>query len=122
MLSEEVGRGLFVYLYIIIVWGLHRNFSRGGFSTRWGLKTPCNLSHTAEAFWTLSILPFRKLGIFKVIKFLFQLKGDQLPPTFKKRFIQGKETMRTPELLIVCLVTGATAIHACEDWSTQSVI
>ena len=48
------------------------------------------ISHTAEAFWALSILPFRKLGIFNVIKFLFQLKGDQLPPTFKKDFIVSK--------------------------------
>ena len=39
----------------------------------------------------------------------------------KVRF-QGRQTMRTPALVIVCLVTGATAIHACEDWSTQSVI
>ena len=35
---------------------------------------------------------------------------------------QGRQTMRTPALVIVCLVTGATAIHACEDWSTQSVV
>ncbi len=28
------------------------------------------ISHTAEAFWALNILPFRKLGIFNVIKFL----------------------------------------------------
>ena len=42
------------------------------------------ISHTAEAFWALNILPFRKLGIFNVIKFLYQLKGDQLPPTFQK--------------------------------------
>ena len=48
------------------------------------------ISHTAEAFWALNILPFRKLGIFNVIKFLFQLKGDQLPPTFKKDFILSK--------------------------------
>ena len=48
------------------------------------------ISHTAEAFWALNILPFRKLGIFNVINFLFQLKGDQLPPTFKKDFILSK--------------------------------
>ena len=48
-------------------------------------------SHTVEAFWTLNILPFRKLGIFNVIKFLFQLKRDQLPPTFKKDFILLKK-------------------------------
>ena len=43
------------------------------------------ISHTAEAFglWTYS----RKLGIFNVIKFWFQLKGNQLPPTFKKDLI-----------------------------------
>ena len=36
------------------------------------------ISHTAEAFWALNILPFRKLEIFNVIyTFLFQLKGDQ---------------------------------------------
>ena len=50
------------------------------------------ISHTAEAFWALNILPFRKLGIFNVIKFLFQLKRDQLPPTFKKDFILSKNT------------------------------
>ena len=44
------------------------------------------ISHTAEAYWALNILPFRKLGIFNVIKFLFQFKEDQLPPTFKKDF------------------------------------
>ena len=46
------------------------------------------ISHTAEAFglWTYS----RKLGIFNVIKFLFQFKGDQLPQTFKKDFIISK--------------------------------
>ena len=44
------------------------------------------ISHTAEAFWALNILPFRKLGIFHVIKFLFQFKGDQLPPTIKNDF------------------------------------
>jgi len=44
------------------------------------------ISHTAEAFWALNILPFRKLGDFNVIKFVFQSKEDQLPPTFKKRF------------------------------------
>ena len=44
------------------------------------------ISHTAEAFWALNILPFRKLGIFNVIKFLFQFKGEQLPSTFKKDF------------------------------------
>jgi len=38
----------------------------------------------SEAFWALNILPFRKLGIFNVIKFLFQLKGDQLPQTLEK--------------------------------------
>ena len=43
--------------------------------------------HTAEAFWALNILPFRKLGFFNVIKFLFQFKGDQIPPTFKIDFI-----------------------------------
>ena len=48
------------------------------------------ISHTAEAFWALNILPFRKLGIFNVRKFLFQLKRDQLPPTFKKDFILSK--------------------------------
>jgi len=42
------------------------------------------INHTAGAFWALNILPFRKLGIFNVIKFLFQFKEDQLPPTFKK--------------------------------------
>jgi len=35
------------------------------------------ISHTAEAFWALNILPFRNLGIFNVIKFLFQFKEDQ---------------------------------------------
>jgi len=35
------------------------------------------ISHTAEAFWALNMLPFRNLGIFNVIKFLFQLKEDQ---------------------------------------------
>jgi len=49
-----------------------------------GLPRIC---HTAEAFWALNILPFRKLGIFNVIKFVFQFEGDQLPPTFKKDFI-----------------------------------
>ena len=44
------------------------------------------ISYTAGAFWALNILPFRKLGIFKLIKFLFQFKEDQLPPTFKKKF------------------------------------
>ena len=48
------------------------------------------ISHTTEALWALNILPFRKLRIFNVIKFLFQLKGDQLPPTFKKDFILSK--------------------------------
>ena len=48
------------------------------------------ISHTAEAFWALNILPLRKLGIFNVIKILFQLKGDQLPQTFKKDFINQK--------------------------------
>ena len=48
------------------------------------------ISHTAEAFWALNILPFRKLGIFNVIKFLFQFKRDQLPPTFKKDFMLSK--------------------------------
>ena len=42
------------------------------------------ISHTAEVFWALNILHFRKLGIFNVIKFLFKFKGDQLPPKFKK--------------------------------------
>jgi len=36
------------------------------------------------------ILLFRKLGIFNVITFLFQLKGDLLPPTFKKDFMLSK--------------------------------
>ena len=45
------------------------------------------ISYTAEAFWALNILPFRKLGFFNVIKFLFQFKGDQIPPTFKIDFI-----------------------------------
>ena len=27
------------------------------------------ISHTAEAFWALNILPIRKLGIFNVIKY-----------------------------------------------------
>ena len=44
------------------------------------------ISHTVEAFCALNMLPFRKLGIFHVIKFLFQFKGDQLPPTLKKYF------------------------------------
>jgi len=38
----------------------------------------------------LNILPFRKLGIFNVKKFLFQFKEDQLPPTFKKDFTFSK--------------------------------
>jgi len=42
------------------------------------------ISHTSEAFWALSILPFRKLGIFNVITFAFYFKEEQLPPTFKK--------------------------------------
>jgi len=42
------------------------------------------ISHTVEAFWALNKLPFRKLGIFNVIKFLFQLRGDQLPQNLKK--------------------------------------
>ena len=41
--------------------------------------------HTAEAFWALNILPFRKLGIFNVLQFLFQL-----PPILKKNFILSK--------------------------------
>jgi len=48
------------------------------------------ISHIVEAFWALSILPYRKLGIFNVIKFLFQLKRDQLTQTFKKDFILSK--------------------------------
>ena len=39
----------------------------------------------------------------------------------KTRF-QGRQTMKTPALVIVCLVTGACAIYALEDWSTQSVV
>ena len=50
------------------------------------------ISHTAQVFLTLNILPFRKLGIFIFIKFVFQLKGDQLPPTFKKDFILSKNS------------------------------
>ena len=53
-----------------------------------------NRSHTAEAFWALNILPFRKLGIFNVIKFLIQLKGDQLPQHFKKIYIIKKYQKR----------------------------
>ena len=52
-----------------------------------GLPRIC---HTAEAFWAMNIFPFRKLGIFVTIKFLFQFKGDQLPPTFEKDFIVSK--------------------------------
>ena len=43
-------------------------------------------SNTAEAFWALNILPFRKLEIFNVINFYFNLKKIQLTPTFKKKF------------------------------------
>ena len=49
------------------------------------------ISHTAEAFWDLNILPSRKLGIFNVITCLFQLKRDQLPLTFKKDFTLSKK-------------------------------
>ena len=48
------------------------------------------INHTAGAFWALNILPFRKLGNFSVIKFVFQFKEDQLPPTFKKNFKSSK--------------------------------
>jgi len=58
------------------------------------LKQP-RISHTAEAFWALNILLFRKLGIFNVIKFLFQLKGDQLPPTFKKKISHYQKISKT---------------------------
>jgi hypothetical protein len=39
----------------------------------------------------------------------------------KSRF-SGRQTMRTPALVIVCLLTGAIGIYAMEDWSTQSVL
>ena len=42
------------------------------------------ISHTAEAYWTLNILPFRNLGIFNVIKFLFQLNEISYPQHLKK--------------------------------------
>ena len=49
------------------------------------------ISHTAEAFWDLNILPFRKLWIFNVIKFVFQFKGDlDYPQNIKKDFILAK--------------------------------
>ena len=34
------------------------------------------ISHTAEAFWALNILPFRKLGIFNVVKLTLTFKKD----------------------------------------------
>ena len=36
------------------------------------------MSPTSEAFWALNILPFRKLLMFNVVKFLFVFKGDRL--------------------------------------------
>ena len=36
------------------------------------------ISLTAEAFWALNILPFRKSVMFNVVKFLFEFKGDRL--------------------------------------------
>ncbi len=41
----------------------------------------------------------------------------------KTRFqSRGKDTMRCPALVIVCVVTGSTNVLMCENWSTQSVI
>jgi hypothetical protein len=39
----------------------------------------------------------------------------------KTRF-QGRQTMRCPALVLVCITTGACAIYALEDWTTQSVV
>ena len=46
--------------------------------------------HTSEAFWALNILPFRKLLMFNVVKFLFVFKGDRL-----KKFHTIKKISKT---------------------------
>ena len=47
------------------------------------------ISPTAEAFWAWNILPFRKLGIFNVIKFLFHFKETNYP-----QHIKGFQTIK----------------------------
>ena len=39
----------------------------------------------------------------------------------KTRF-QGRQTQKSPALVVCCLLSGATAIYMLEDWSTPSVI
>ena len=52
------------------------------------------ISHTAEAFWALNTLPFRKLGISNLIKFLFQFKDDRLSPIFKLKKHQKRKSYK----------------------------
>ena len=35
---------------------------------------------------------------------------------------EGRQTVKIPALVIVCIITGATAVYALENWSTGSVI
>ena len=48
------------------------------------------ISDAAEAFLALYILPFRKLGIFNVLKSLFQLKGDYKKILYDKKYQKRK--------------------------------
>ena len=62
------------------------------------------ISHTAEAFWALNTLPFRKLGISNLIKFLFQFKDDHLSPIFKiKKNIKNANLINRNIAKDVCL-------------------
>ena len=48
------------------------------------------ISHTAEAFWALNILLFRKLGIFNVIKFYFNIKETKKRFHIFKKYLKRK--------------------------------
>ena len=47
---------------------------------------------------------------------------DLAQPFMVKTRWQSRQTMAVPVLVCVCILTGATALYICEDWSTASLI
>ena len=35
---------------------------------------------------------------------------------------EGRQTVKIPALIVCCIVTGATAVYALENWATQSIV